>query len=195
MTGLFSIAYIPPISYFQKLKEVDKIIIDQHEHYEKQSYRNRCCISGPNGKQSLSIPVLHENLFRTPINQVKMQSDSHWKMIHWRSIESAYRNSPYFEFYEEELFYAFSDRTEFLFEFNLNILKILMTIFKIQGPPELTNEYQKEHQGLIDFRHAFHPKINSGTFPEYRQVFSDRNGYQNDLSVIDYLFNCGPVLI
>ena len=174
--------------------EADKIIIDPFEHYEKQSYRNRCCISGPNGKQLLTIPVLHQNLFRTPICEVKIQDDSNWKMIHWRSIESAYRNSPYFEFYEKEIYAAFSLETNLLFDFNIHLLEILMAIFKIQKPLELTDQFQKIWPGLNDFRHAIHPKINSGIIPEYRQVFSDRNGFQNDLSVIDYLFNCGPAL-
>jgi len=194
VNGLFSIGYFPPISYLQKCFESEKIFIDQFEHFEKQSYRNRCCIYGPNGKQDLTIPVSHEDLFRKPIREVKILADSNWKKLHWKSILTAYRNSPYFEFYENEIEELFLFQSEFLFEFNLNIIHYLFSVLKIRKEIILSEDFEKTPSDKIDFRNSIHPKKKTIQVNEYHQVFSPQHGFINDLSIIDYLFNCGPAL-
>lgn len=191
MPLLFSISYLPPLSYLQACLTDDEIIIDQHEHFVKQTYRNRCNIYGPNGKQVLIIPVVHEDLYRIPIKEVNISFDSNWNKIHWRSITSAYRNSPFFEFYEDKFQKIFENPPEKLFEFNFTLINLIFECFKIKKKISLTADYKKNPEGLIDMRNAFHPKKENVSFDSYHQVFSDRHGFLNDLSCIDYLFNKG----
>src|SRR5256885_1476473 len=101
--ALFSIAYLPPISYVAEILKSKKITLEKHEHYIKQTYRNRALIYGPNGMLPLIIPVAHEDLYTKPIHEVKISYANNWQLIHWRTITSCYRNSPYFEFFEDEL--------------------------------------------------------------------------------------------
>ena len=191
MTALFSIAYLPPVSYLQQCINVDEIIIEQHEHFIKQTYRNRCQIYSPNGMQSLIIPVVHQNLFRSPIKDIRISFDSPWHRVHWKAICSAYRNSPYFEFYEDEFHKVYEKPETFLFDFNLNLIKIIFDLFKIKKTISLTENFENEPPSPNDFRNIFHPKKKSSINQPYHQVFSDRFGFINDLSCVDYLFNEG----
>jgi len=192
MSALFSIAYLPPVSYLQKCMS-NAIVLESREHFVKQTYRNRCNIAGPNGKQVLVIPVVHENLATIPIKDVKISYESHWNKIHWKSITSAYRNAPYFEYYEDDFKELFMNPGEMLFDFNLQLLKMLFSFFKISPEISFTNEFEKSvtHE---DLRNQIHPKKNTTDTPNYHQVFEDRNGFIPDLSVIDYLFNAGNKL-
>jgi hypothetical protein len=192
MSVLFSTAYLPPLSYLQKCMS-DKIVFESHEHFVKQTYRNRCNIAGPNGKQTLVIPVIHENLSTIPISEVKISNESPWNKIHWKSVTSAYRNAPYFEYYEDDFRELFMNPGEKLFDFNLRLLKMLFSFFKISPEISFTNEFEKS-VAYEDMRNQIHPKKNSILTPVYHQVFEDRNGFIPDLSVIDYLFNEGNKL-
>ena len=191
MIPLFSIAYLPPLSFINKCIETDKIIIEKHEHFIKQTYRNRCNIYGPNGKQSLIIPVVHENHFRIPIKDIRISTDIPWNKIHWKSICSAYRNSPYFEYYEEDLEKIFQNSYKFLFDFNMALLNLVFQIFKIESLISFTDSFEKHYENVEDLRNSIHPKFISKDITPYHQVFSDRHGFIKDLSCIDYLFNEG----
>jgi hypothetical protein len=190
---IFPICYLPPISYIQKLLQSEKIIIDQFEHFSKQNFRNRCYIYGPNGKQLLVIPVVHKNLFRTSIKDVRISYDSPWNKIHWKSICAAYRNSPFFEFYEDDLEKHFLNPGEYLFEFNYQLLLLVLRFFKIRKEISFTQSYQKEYSGEEDLRNFFHPGKDQLNIQSYTQVFSDKHGFINDLSCIDLLFNTGKI--
>ena len=194
MQSLFSTAYLPPISYFQKCVGADEILIDQHEHFIKQTFRNRCNIYGPNGKQTLIIPVNHDDVYRKPINEIKISFDSRWNKIHWKSITSAYRNSPYFEYYEDKFQEIFENPPEKLFDFNMILLKQIIECFKIKKTFHFTSTYEKNPESVVDLRNEFHPKKENTKIDSYHQVFSDRHGFINDLSCVDYLFNVGPDL-
>ncbi len=183
---------MPPISYLMKCLDSDSIILEQHEHYVKQTYRNRCNIYGPNGKQTLVIPVVHNNIFRTPINKVRISNETKWNNIHWKSVCAAYRNSPYFEFYEDDFRNLFENPEEFLFEFNLKLLKIIFDCFQVKAAIQLTENYQKITENpSTDLRNYFHPKKIISSKKPYRQVFKEKHGFIDDLSCIDYLFNAG----
>lgn len=189
MSLLFSIAYLPPLEYLKKCSETDSVIIESNEHFVKQSYRNRCYIAGPNGKLSLVIPVVHNDLAIVPVSQVKMSFESQWNKIHWKSITSAYRNSPFFEYYEDEFKEVYMNPPEKLFDFNILLLEKIFSIFNIKSSIDLTKKYEKEI-GVNDLRNSFHPKKITHSEP-YHQVFADRNGFISNLSAIDYLFNVG----
>ena len=191
MAALFSIAYLPSVSYLKQCKEDDEIIIEQHEHFIKQTYRNRCQIYSPNGMQSLIIPVMHQNLSHSPIKDTRISFDVPWNKMHWKAICSAYRNSPYFEFYEDEFKKVFEKPDTFLIDFNLKLINIIFHFFKMKKTITFSDKFEKEHSQATDFRNYFHPKNKSFSIEPYRQVFSDRHGFINDLSCIDYLFNEG----
>ncbi len=191
MTALFSISYLPPISYIHKCLQADEIIIEQHEHFIKQTYRNRCQIYSPNGIQSLIVPLKHQNLSHSPVKDARISFDVPWNKMHWKAICSAYRNSPYFEFYEDEFKNAFEKPEAFLFDFNLKLINIIFGFFKIKKTISLSNSFEKENSQVTDLRNTFHPKNKSFIIEPYHQVFSDRHGFINDLSCIDYLFNEG----
>lgn len=157
----------------------------------KQSYRNRCYIYGPNGRQSLVIPVEHENLFRIPISEVKISYESRWNHIHWKSLCTAYRNSPYFEYFEDDFQNIYLNPPKLLFDFNLALLKMILKIFQIKKEIHFSESFEKD-TNAEDFRNHFHPKKNIAEIPEYYQVFKERFGFINDLSCIDLLFNAGP---
>ena len=191
MTALFSISYLPPISYIHQCLQADEIIIEQHEHFIKQTYRNRCKIYSPNGIQSLIVPLKHQNLSHSPVKDARISFDVPWNKMHWKAICSAYRNSPYFEFYEDDFKHVFKKPDVFLIDFNLNLLNIIFKIFKIQKIISRSENFDKTPPLINDLRNTFHPKNKTFDIAPYHQVFSDRHGFLNDLSCIDYLFNAG----
>src|SRR3954471_10142219 len=115
MPSVFSTAYLPPISYISSILKSDVLILEKHEHYIKQTYRNRTLICTPQGLHPLIIPVEHTDLYKKPIHQVRISYDAPWQKIHWRTLVSSYRNSPYFEFFEDELSPFYETKYETLF--------------------------------------------------------------------------------
>jgi len=188
---LLSTAYLPPIGYFQKIVSAENIFIERHEHFVKQTYRNRCHIYGANGVQALSIPLVNTHE-KTIITKKKIAYVENWQQQHWRSIESAYRNSPYFIYYADEIKPFYENRFEFLFEYNTEILKTLLKILKVKTEIDFTEDFVKDAQD--DLRYTIDPKISDDAagFKPYTQVFGQKHGFKANLSVIDLLFNKGP---
>jgi hypothetical protein len=189
VTPLLSAAYLPPISYMNECLGSGQIILEQHEHYIKQTYRNRANVYGANGLLPLVIPVHHDNLFRIPIREVKISYESPWQNIHWRSITSAYRNSPYFEFLEDTIAPFYSKRIETLFEFNLELLKTIFSLMKADIQISFTSQYEATPANARDLRNSFLPNKRDANQLPYRQVFTERHGFLSDLSIIDRIFN------
>jgi len=188
---LLSTAYLPPVEYFQKIASTDKIIIEPHEHFVKQTYRNRCTIYGANGVLALSIPL--ENTHdKTTITQKKISYKQNWQKLHWRSIESAYRNSPYYIYYADELKVFYENEFELLIDYNTEQLKVLLKLLKIKTEIAFTEAFEKEVEP--DFRNTISPKtsMEEKNFKPYTQVFSEKHGFKPNLSIIDLLFNKGP---
>jgi hypothetical protein len=185
--------YLGPISYFKLISENSEILIDSKENFIKQSYRNRCYIYGANGSLSLSIP-LQKRKNHTPIENIKISYDESWQKMHWRSIESAYRTSPFFEFYEDDLkpFFESKEHTKLL-KFNADIQSIILNLIKINTKIGFTQKYENVNP---DWRQLIHPKDlkyqNSFQFPKYIQVFEEKYGFIPNLSILDVLFNLGP---
>ena len=168
-----------------------KIIFEKHEHFVKQTFRNRCMIYSANGLQQLIIPVVHENLYLIPIHEVKVSYDSSWQKIHWRSLESAYRKAPYFEYFEADLKPLFENKVEKLFDFNFTLTEKIFSMMRIPFNYGFTSEYEKSTGDKRDFRNFFAPDKRNLNLPSYRQVFSDRHNFISDLSILDLLFNKG----
>ncbi len=191
-SSLFSVAYLPPVSYIKACLRSKEIILESREHFIKQTYRNRCHIYGANGLLSLVIPVSHSELFTKPISLIDTISEEPWKRIHWRSITSAYRNSPFFEYYEEDLKVLFHSPEINLFKFNLECLSSIFKLLNIRLHFKLTENFEKI-PSIQDLRYAFHPKLISlESFPRYHQVFEERFAFLPDLSILDLLCNLGP---
>jgi hypothetical protein len=193
---LLSTAYLPPVQYFSKLIKYDEIFIEAHGNFIKQTYRNRCNIYGANGILALSIPVKKNNP-KTKIKDIAIDYDTNWRKMHWKSIESAYRSSAFFEFYADYLAPFYHTKYQFLIDFNHDLMKMLAEQLEIDIHISYTKEYNfPEEFDFDDFRDVIHPKekINDPDFKvkEYFQVFSDKHGFISNLSILDLLFNTGP---
>ncbi len=195
---LLSTAYLPPVQYISKLLLDPQVKIERFENYQKQSYRNRCYIYGANGMQCLSIPVKKNHGEKTMITDVMIDYTCNWQKIHLKSMESAYRLSPFFEYYADELLEIYRKKVPSLFEWNLRLLESLLALMNMDAKPEVTSGWEPLTEENGDYRQSIHPKkrLNKSDtlfnpIP-YQQVFIDRFGFIPNLSIVDLLFNEGP---
>lgn len=188
---LLPIFYLPPISWFSKfLDEKNVVVLEQFEHFPKQTYRNRANIYGANGKLSLIIPIKHTG--KRAMKDLEISYAENWMSIHWKSIKIAYQTSPYFEFYEDKFEVIFSKEEKFLIDFNLKTIDTIQKILKTQKAYSLNKEYEKTPIEQ-DFRKKFNAKQASEfEMEDYYQTFSDKDGFLKDLSIIDLICNKGP---
>ncbi len=188
-------SYFGPVQYFTKFLLPGKIVLEKHENYIKQSYRNRTIIFGANGTIILTVPVKRGSFHKVPIGELEIEYKDNWQDTHWRSIESAYRSTPYFEFYAGEIVSVFQLKTRYLLDLNDIILKLMLGLLQIDGDFTYTPFYYKNGSSL-DYREAIHPKkkVPDPLFnpAEYPQVFQSRFGFRANLSILDLLFNTGP---
>ncbi|MEC5158264.1 WbqC family protein [Chryseobacterium sp. MP_3.2] len=191
MSTLLPVFYLPPISWFSVFLQGDsEIIFEQFESFPKQTYRNRTVIYGANGALSLIIPINH-NGTRT-YKDVEISYRDKWSHLHWKSIKTAYQTSAYFEYYEDTLAEIFTTKKKNLFDFNLHALEIIQKLLKTEQRFSFSSEYFKEPSAL-DLRTGFSAKDKESKEMEvYFQNFSDKYGFQENLSIIDLLCNKGP---
>lgn len=196
MFPLLSISYLPPIPYIAACIKSGEIILEKHEHFVKQTHRNRALIYGANGILPLIVPVQHRNLFTIPIEEVLISNDSSWQKIHWRSIVSAYRNSAFFEYFEDDFAVFYQQEFNTLYEFDLELLRLIFSFLEGKTDISFTASYEKNNTEATDLRHAFDShecttRESKTSKNRYRQVFSDRHEFIPDLSIVDLLFNEG----
>ncbi len=169
----------------------EQTFFDLHEHFHKQFYYNRCVIAGANGKLKLTIPIIHRGE-RRAIKDVRISYEHNWRTLHWRSLEAAYRRSPYFEFYEHYFAPVFSDfKPDFLHEWNIKFFEIVNTILGNKIKHSFTQEYLELHENADDKRSLASPAecAKQSLNPQkYHQVFEERQGFIDNLSIIDLLF-------
>lgn len=198
MTGnilILSTAYLPPVQYFATIAKHKSFFIEKQENYSKQSYRNRCTIGSANGPLDLVIPVKKSKTIKIPITDVQIDNDYKWQILHWRAIVSAYKNSPFFEYYEHEFLPFYRNSFENLFDFNLQLIEKALEITGIEIKPGFTDYFTLGYEeNFIDERYSIHPKKQSDfrLVNEYTQVFSTKFGFLPNLSIIDLIFNTGP---
>ena len=198
-TAYLSSAYLAPVEYYTKLLTYDRIFIEQHDHYMKQTYRNRCTIAGPDGEIALSIPTVKPESLKCPMKDIRISDHGNWRHLHWNAIESAYNSTPFFEYYKDDFQPFYEKKYEFLADFNEELCNLVCELIDIQPVIERTSDYKTTFTpDEYDFREAIHPKKDYHlTDPEfiprpYYQVFEARNGFRPNLSIIDLLFNMGP---
>ena len=189
--------YLPPVDYFVQLNTYKPdILIEKEEHFPKQTYRNRANIYSPDGVLALVVPVIKGSKNHTKVKDVKISYDFMWQRLHWQSLQACYRRSAYFEFYEDDFVPFYEKQITYLFDYNEELLNLLLKLAKIKTELNYTNEYQPEYPNLHDFRFSIHPKKESEIQQKpYFQVFEDRKGFMKNLSIIDLLFNQGPQTI
>lgn len=192
--AIFPLLYLPPIEYFHEIfKYSDSLFFEAEEHFPKQTYRSRAVIHSPNGKLNLIVPIEKGVKNHTMIRDIKISYEFNWQRLHWLSLQTSYRNSAYFEFYEDDFAPIFENKTKYLFDLNETILNLLFKLLKHQVTYSFSSTYQKEYADLKDYRRAIHPKVSSlYETKSYFQVFDDRNGFMPNLSIVDLLFNQGP---
>ena len=201
---LLSTTYFGPIQWYQKLYRADEAWIEQHEHFVKQTYRSRCIIATTQGTQTLSIPIEHptSNVQRSTFNvqrikDIRISDHGNWRHLHWNALQSAYGESPFFEYYEDDLRPFFEKRWTFLFDFNEAIREKLCELLDITPVVRFTEQYVSDHAS--DYREAINPK-HLAPDPDfqprrYYQVYEAKHGFLPNLSIVDLLFNMGPEAI
>lgn len=186
--------YLPPVEYFAQLISYNPdFVIEKHEHFPKQTYRNRANIYSPDGMLTLVVPVIKGSKIHTPVKDVKISYDFRWQRLHWMSLQGCYRRSAYFEYYEDELAPFYEKKETFLFDYNDQLLQLILKLLKIRTIVNYTESYEPEYPALADLRHTINAKKESDFQQKsYFQVFEERHGFMKNLSIIDLLFNQGP---
>ena len=186
-------SYFPSIATMVAMAKADKITLETQDNYQKQTYRNRAHIAHSNGKLLLNIPIRHsKNIRHQKTKDVAPENNFSWLSEHWKSIQVAYRTSPYFEFYEDDLTPLFKNPVLKLQDFNIQILNTIAELIALETPITTSSVFQKNTQ-LQDMRHLVNCKKEpSYNFDTYHQVFEGNHGHIENLSILDLLFNEGP---
>lgn len=193
--------YFPSVDYLARCVQADSVVIEAHEHFQKGSYRNRCHIAGANGMQVLSVPLRRENkdeLLRSDdvrsIQNIKISYDVDWQKQHWRSLQTAYGSAPFWAFYAPVFERFFTTKFEYLLDFNIEILKTIFKLLKIEKNVIISKStsYEAIFTEGSDFRQLINPKNNNDFEAiKYSQLFNDRYDFIPNLSILDVLFCCG----
>lgn len=193
MSVLLSTTYFGPIQWYQKLYRAERVEIEQWESFRKQTYRNRCLIATTNGIQALTVPVEHSD---SPlIKDIRLSDHGNWRHLHWNALQSAYGESPFFEYYQDDIRPFFEKHWEFLLEFNEAIRLKMCELIDIQPNVSYTKEFVSE-ENMASFRDVIcpkHPQDDPDFTPRrYYQVYEQKHGFLPNLSILDLLFNMGP---
>ncbi|MEO8934703.1 MAG: WbqC family protein, partial [Xanthomarina sp.] len=185
--------YFPSIASFVAIANADEIMFEICDNYQKQTYRNRTYIYAANGKLQLSIPIIHTQKERQKYRDLKIYNAENWQDIHWKSLETAYRTSPYFEFYEDELHPLFTEKAEYLLDFNLKCMETVLNCLQWDIKSSKTTSYDKLAEDKTDFRYLANARKEPVyNFDTYTQVFHGKHGFISNLNILDLLFSEGP---
>ena len=184
-------SYFPSISHFVAIAQAKEWTLEMEDNFQKQTNRNRMYIYSPNGIQLLNIPVKHSKERHQKTKEVKIENDFNWQKQHFKSLEAAYRTSPFFEYFEDTLAPIFEKKHTFLLDLNLQSMETVCKCLGIPFTYQETNEYFHEVSHQKDYRYLINGKKDSNLFHSYPQVFQEKNGFVSNLSILDLLFNEG----
>jgi hypothetical protein len=193
-TVLLSTAYLAPVEYYLQMNTHRQVMIEQHDNYVKQTYRNRCVIASANGLQTLSIPIVKPDSPQSPTRDIRIAEHGNWRHLHWNAIVSAYNSTPFFEYYADDFRPFYEKPPYFLFDFNEALRELLCALLDISFDVNYSDQYLTEIPAdTLDLRETIHPKkaTTVSSFTPYYQVFANKYGFQANLSIIDLLFNMG----
>jgi hypothetical protein len=185
---LLPTAYLAPLSYYALIIKSPNSIIEQYEHFKKQTIRSRCSIYSSNGSLVLSVPKVRKSSSKTLIKDIQICYTEPWQKIHWNAIQSSYNSSPFFEYYMDEIFVIYNTKEKYLIDLNIKTHQLILKFLQIDSKINLSNNYNRQTE-LEDFRDK---KFQSTNNLEYDQVFSIKKGFTPNLSIIDLVFNLGP---
>ena len=191
------------MQWYQKLHRAEHVWMEQWESFQKQTYRNRCLIATTQGIQALTIPVDRPSTVND-IKDIRVSDHGNWRHLHWNALQSAYGESPFFDYYQDDIRPFFEQRWDFLLDFNEAIWAKMCELIDIQPKVSLTDSWSDishpslhtPHSSIIDLREAIRPK-HPGADPDfetkpYYQVYRQKHGFLPNLSILDLLFNMGP---
>lgn len=194
-TALLQTTYFGPIQWYQKLYRYDYCLIEQYDSYQKQTYRNRCVIATANGLQALTMPVEGTGE-KCLVKDLRISDHNNWRRIHWNALMSAYSESPFFDYYADDIHPFFEKKYDFLIDFNEAIRQKVCELMDIHPNVSYTSDFRHQTSDIVDFReviNAKHPQADADFQPQrYWQVFEGKHGFQTNLSILDLLFNTGP---
>ena len=193
MNLLIHPTYFPSISHYVAMAQSENIIFEMEDNFQKQTNRNRTYIYSPNGIQLLNIPVKHSKQIFQKTKDVKIEPDFDWQKQHFKSLEAAYRSSPFFEYFEDDIRPIFEKKYEFLIDLNFETMDFVAKCLRMKLEYETTSEYFHEvaSNTMLDYRMLADGKKDNSQFETYTQVFDDKHGFLNNLSVLDLIFNEG----
>ena len=193
MNILIHPTYFPSISHFAAIVQAEKVTFEMEDNFQKQTNRNRTYIYSPNGIQLLNIPVKHSKIAHQKTKDIQIENDFDWQKQHFKSLEAAYRSSPFFEFFEDDLLPVFEKKHSFLMDLNLEVFELITRCLRMKIEYTTTTQYVHEIKAneIIDFRYLANGKKDQSQFESYTQVFDDKFGFINNLSVLDLVFNEG----
>lgn len=184
-------SYFPSISQFAAMAQADSVTLEMDDNFQKQTNRNRMYIYSPNGVQLLNVPVKHSRTGHQKSRDVKIEPMFDWQKQHFKSLEAAYRSSPFFEYFEDAFAPVFEKKHTFLMDLNLETMTIVSKCLGMDFKYSETSEYFHEVTDFTDFRMLTNGKKDVTQLEEYTQVFGERHGWINNLSILDLLCNEG----
>ena len=190
---LLSTTYFGPIQWYQKLYRAEYVQIEQWESFQKQTYRNRCIIATTNGPQALTVPIERQFTINC-IKDIRISDHGNWRHLHWNALQSAYGESPFFDYYQDDIRPFFEQRWDYLLDFNEAIREKMCELLDIQPKVDYSKEFTVNY--MKDYRMVIRPK-NPEPDPDftpkrYYQVYEQKHGFLPNLSILDLLFNMGP---
>ncbi len=191
MNTLLHPSYFPSISQFVAIVKSDKVTFEVDDNFQKQTNRNRMYIYSPNGIQLLNIPIKHSKETHQKTRDVKLETAFNWQKQHFKSLEAAYRTSPFFEYFEDDLAPIFTKKHTFLLDLNYQTIEIVSKMLGYNFTYQETTEYFHQVDDKIDFRYLINGKKDTTRLEPYTQVFEEKHGFINNLSILDLLFNEG----
>lgn len=197
MNTLLHPTYFPSISHFTAMIQAEKIVFEVEDNFQKQTNRNRTYIYSPNGIQLLNIPIKHSKQSHQKTKDIQIEPEFDWQKQHFKSLEAAYRSSPFFEYFEDDIQPLFAKKHKFLMDLNFEVLDILTKCLRLKLDFSTTTEYflEVDTNTTKDYRFLANGKKDNSVFEPYPQVFDDKHGFINNLSILDLLFNEGKFTI
>lgn len=192
MQGLFSLCYFGPISYYQDLISCEKIVFESCESWQKQSYRNRMYIDGPNDQLMLNIPIEHQ-AGKQLYPDIKISYKDNWVNKHWQALKTSYNGSPFFDVLGPDILRVYTKKPVFLYDLNIELNQLVFQWLNLKIEIIQSDEWKQDPSPLLDFREKHHPKKPLvQNFTTYPQVFKHKSEFKPNLSILDLLFNEGP---